>query len=141
MNDYENRGFILQMTDIVLSEFVSSTGVEPAVAQDILDSHEWDLQAALRAYSSLKTARSLNNNGIGIVPDISSPKRVKDTLPLNMEVARVVPVGRPLLKKNDAVEVSDETTGTVLSTKFQCFFVGNCDVIKKADLLTPPQSV
>lgn len=98
------------MTDIVLSEFVSTTGVEPAVAQDILDSHEWDLQAALRAFTTIETYKSFKGD------DDVGPLMAKlaDGPPANMEVARNVPVGRPLLKKDVAVEVPEETTGTFL---------------------------
>ncbi|XP_013777738.2 OTU domain-containing protein 7B-like isoform X2 [Limulus polyphemus] len=40
--------------DIILSEFVTRTSAEPGLARDILDAHDWDLQAALSAFYFLK---------------------------------------------------------------------------------------
>lgn len=91
------------MTDLVLSEFVSSTGADPAIAQDILDTHEWDLQAALKAFSLLKTrganeAESRQIARTRVIPIIQE------------ESPREVP-SRPALQKASAVEVPDEGGG------------------------------
>ena len=83
------------MTDVILTNFVSSTGVDPAVAQDILDSHEWDLEAALKSFADLKNGKLAPSPSLGAL---------KAT-----EAARIT--GRPLLQKNDAVEVAEESSG------------------------------
>ncbi|XP_022256833.1 OTU domain-containing protein 7B-like isoform X2 [Limulus polyphemus] len=40
--------------DIILSEFITRTSAEPGLARDLLDAHEWDLQAALSAFYCMK---------------------------------------------------------------------------------------
>ncbi|OWA51326.1 OTU domain-containing protein 7B [Hypsibius exemplaris] len=87
------------MTDIILTNFVSSTGVDPAVAQDILDSHEWDLERALKSFSDLKSGKPLPSPSL----ETGGFKRP--------EVGRIGAGGKALLQKNDAVEVADESTG------------------------------
>ena len=67
---------------MVLSPFVSETGVEPAVAQDILASHEWDLHAALRAYSDLRHTMPAPASAIA---------------------------SKPVMRKEEAVDISDVT--------------------------------
>lgn len=79
------------MTDVVLSTFVRETGVEPAVAQDILDSHEWDLHAALRAYSDLR-----------------------HTMPPPTSIL----AAKPLLRKDEAVDVADVTVSAAGDRKW-----------------------
>jgi OTU domain-containing protein 7 len=89
------------MTDIILTNFVSSTGVDPALAQDILDSHEWDLEAALRAFSDLKNSKT---TAVADVGDVFK-------MPLRTEVKTHNQTGKPLLQRNHGLEVADESTG------------------------------
>ena len=39
--------------DTILSDFIGRTNADPALAHDLLDATEWNLDAALAAYESL----------------------------------------------------------------------------------------
>lgn len=78
--------------DIVLSDFVRSTGAEPGLARDLLEGKNWDLSAALSDFEQLRQVHAGNlphpfNEGRGARP----PER---------EVARP---GRPPLQRQDDV--------------------------------------
>uniref|UniRef100_A0A8C0UVC8 OTU domain-containing protein 7B n=1 Tax=Cyanistes caeruleus TaxID=156563 RepID=A0A8C0UVC8_CYACU len=78
--------------DIVLSDFVRSTGAEPGLARDLLEGKNWDLSAALSDFEQLRQVHAGNlphsfNEGRGARP----PER---------EVARP---GRPPLQRQDDI--------------------------------------
>uniref|UniRef100_A0A8C3NR38 OTU domain-containing protein 7B n=1 Tax=Cyanoderma ruficeps TaxID=181631 RepID=A0A8C3NR38_9PASS len=78
--------------DIVLSDFVRSTGAEPGLARDLLEGKNWDLSAALSDFEQLRQVHAGNlphsfNEGRGARP----PER---------EVGRP---GRPPLQRQDDI--------------------------------------
>ncbi|KAM6395281.1 OTU domain-containing protein 7B [Rhynochetos jubatus] len=78
--------------DIVLSDFVRSTGAEPGLARDLLEGKNWDLSAALSDFEQLRQVHAGNlphsfNEGRGYKP----PEK---------EAARA---GRPPLQRQDDV--------------------------------------
>ncbi len=47
------------MTDSVLSTFIERTHVDPALARDLLDATDWNLEAAVTAYHSLYDTKTV----------------------------------------------------------------------------------
>ena len=45
--------------DSILSDFIGRTQADPALAQDLLDAAEWNLEAALAIYDGLKDTRAV----------------------------------------------------------------------------------
>ncbi|XP_051496960.1 OTU domain-containing protein 7B [Apus apus] len=78
--------------DVVLSDFVRSTGAEPGLARDLLEGKNWDLSAALSDFEQLRQVHAGNlphsfNEGRGYKP-------------LEKEAARP---GRPPLQRQDDI--------------------------------------
>ena len=45
--------------DAVLTEFIHRTNADPALAQDLLEATEWDVDAAVQAYEGLKDTQAV----------------------------------------------------------------------------------
>ena len=45
--------------DVILSDFLQRTNADPALAQDLLEATEWDLDAAVQAYEGLKDTQAV----------------------------------------------------------------------------------
>ncbi|KAJ7426847.1 OTU deubiquitinase 7B [Willisornis vidua] len=76
--------------DIVLSDFVRSTGAEPGLARDLLEGKNWDLSAALSDFEQLRQVQALPLP-LGDARAVRPPER---------EAARP---GRPPLQRQDDV--------------------------------------
>ena len=51
--------YLLLMMDSVLSDFIGRTHADPALAQDLLDAAEWNLEAAIALFDGLKDTRAV----------------------------------------------------------------------------------
>ncbi|KAM6112703.1 OTU domain-containing protein 7B [Phoenicopterus ruber ruber] len=78
--------------DIVLSDFVRSTGAEPGLARDLLEGKNWDLSAALSDFEQLRQVHA------GNLPHSFNEGR--NYKPLEKEAARP---GRPPLQRQDDI--------------------------------------
>ncbi|XP_031462192.1 OTU domain-containing protein 7B [Phasianus colchicus] len=78
--------------DIVLSDFVRSTGAEPGLARDLLEGKNWDLSAALSDFEQLRQVHA------GNLPHSFNEGR--SYKPLEKEAARP---GRPPLQRQDDI--------------------------------------
>ncbi|KAM8921708.1 LOW QUALITY PROTEIN: OTU domain-containing protein 7B [Pelodytes ibericus] len=76
--------------DLVLSDFVRSTGAEPGLARDLLEGKKWDVNAALSDYDQLRQA-----NAGGLSHTFSEGRTFKPP-----EVARSM---RPALQRQDDI--------------------------------------
>lgn len=45
--------------DIILTNFISQTRADPALAQDLLEATNWDMDAAILAFESLQDTRAV----------------------------------------------------------------------------------
>ncbi|XP_069734734.1 OTU domain-containing protein 7B [Phaenicophaeus curvirostris] len=78
--------------DIVLSDFVRSTGAEPGLARDLLEGKNWDLSAALSDFEQLRQVHAGN-----LPPSFNEGRGCK---PPEKEAARA---GRPPLQRQDDI--------------------------------------
>ena len=46
--------------DSILTEFITRTRADPALAQDLLEATEWNLDAAIAAYESLHDTKAVD---------------------------------------------------------------------------------
>ncbi|XP_027583869.1 OTU domain-containing protein 7B [Pipra filicauda] len=79
--------------DIVLSDFVRSTGAEPGLARDLLEGKNWDLSAALSDFEQLRQVHAGN-----LPPSFNEGRGARPPEP--REAARP---GRPPLQRQDDV--------------------------------------
>ncbi|XP_019411702.1 PREDICTED: OTU domain-containing protein 7B [Crocodylus porosus] len=80
--------------DIVLSDFVRSTGAEPGLARDLLEGKNWDMNAALSDFEQLRQVHA------GNLPHSFNEGR--SYKPLEKEAAR--PMRPPLQRQDDIVQ-------------------------------------
>ncbi|KAM9293991.1 OTU domain-containing protein 7B [Gastrophryne carolinensis] len=76
--------------DLVLSDFVRSTGAEPGLARDLLEGKKWDFNAAVSDYDQLRQA-----NAGGLVQNFNDPRSYRP-----QETARLM---RPALQRQDDI--------------------------------------
>ncbi|KAJ6652446.1 hypothetical protein lerEdw1_011564 [Lerista edwardsae] len=86
-----HRHMTLDM-DIVLSDFVRSTGAEPGLARDLLEGKNWDLSAALSDFEQLRQ-----------VHEGSLPRSFKEGRALRLEEKEAPRAARPPLQRQDDV--------------------------------------
>uniref|UniRef100_A0A2D4EKJ8 ubiquitinyl hydrolase 1 n=1 Tax=Micrurus corallinus TaxID=54390 RepID=A0A2D4EKJ8_MICCO len=78
--------------DVVLSDFVRSTGAEPGLARDLLEGKNWDLNAALNDFEQLRQVHA------GVLP-----RSFNDSRTFKFVEKEIAHSSRPQLQRQDDI--------------------------------------